>query len=78
VARYKYFRLWWLFGQVEKANYWTVCRECGYQEDVSPRMAVRAAGRSPIPFLDRHGLWLVIVLIALVFVVAFIIGKLTR
>lgn len=73
VLQYRYWHLWFLFALVTKKVYSMSCNICGRGTQLKPAEAEQFIGKSPIPFMHRWGLALLVGVVA-VFVLLAQIG----
>jgi hypothetical protein len=67
--KYEYGHFYHLFGWVMSREYQLICPACAHGWRIEPRNARALIGRDPVPFHQRAG-WLVLVLLVVVVAVA--------
>ena len=65
VLHYRFSHVYYLFGMVEKRQYFEVCDVCNRGEKLDRKEIERQLGRVPIPFMRRFGCLVAILLLVL-------------
>jgi hypothetical protein len=55
IVTYKVHHVWWIFRWVSERTYGLICEICRNGHVINTKAAEAAAGKSPIPFMDRLG-----------------------
>lgn len=66
-VEYEFKHIFWVFRGVKNEQYTTVCGECGGVNAVDRthgKQLVSKAKRNPIPFMDRYGAYILLLIVA--------------
>jgi hypothetical protein len=69
VVSYRYFHIWFLFGMVTSQKFIEMCTICRRGREITSENARNLVSSSPIPFMHRFGL--LILIVAVVGLIAF-------
>ncbi|HZR29173.1 MAG TPA: hypothetical protein VFA71_10345 [Terriglobales bacterium] len=64
VVTYRYFHIWYLFGMVTSQKFLEMCGICSRGREISSENARNLVNTSPIPFMRRFGLLILVIAVA--------------